>query len=110
MIWMPATPDKADRAIEGALEILKQVRDGGVTQSEVAIAKDSLRSSYRLALADPDTLNSFILANHVYGLPLEELRLFPQKIESVTWQEVNQEAKALLHPDRIIVVTVIDHS
>jgi len=42
--------------------------------------------------------------NEVYGLN-EELRQFSQKIQSVNLAQVNQVAKQLLHPDKLVVVT-----
>jgi len=43
--------------------------------------------------------------NEVYGLNEEKLRQFSQKIQSVNLAQVNQVAKQLLHPDKLVVVT-----
>jgi len=67
--------------------------------------KRSLTSSYTVSLANPDELASKILMNEVYGLNEEELRQFSQKIQSVNLAQVNQVAKQLLHPDKLVVVT-----
>lgn len=43
--------------------------------------------------------------NQVYGLDEVELRSFSNKIQQVTLSQVNQAARELLHPDKIVVVT-----
>jgi zinc protease len=105
-ILFSTIPQNSDRAIAKTVAILKQIKEQGVTPEEVAIAKRSLASNYRLALTDPDVLTSVILSNQVSGFSLEELRQFPLKIEAVTWEQVNQIAKELLHPDRLVILTI----
>ncbi|HEY9909661.1 MAG TPA: pitrilysin family protein [Thermosynechococcaceae cyanobacterium] len=105
LISMQTAPEDADRAITSALKLLGQLREQGVTPDEVAAAKRSITSSYPVGLADPDNLASTILMNAVYGLGVEEIRQFVQQIEAVTPERVNQAAKQLLQPDRVVVVT-----
>ena len=106
LIGMQTAPENTAKAIAGTLDVLKQLREKGVTDSEVEIAKQSLISKYRLALTNPDILASIILNNQVSGYNPQELHQVPSKIQAVTSNQVNQMAKELLHPDRIVVVTV----
>ncbi|UBF27554.1 insulinase family protein [Kovacikia minuta CCNUW1] len=105
LISMQTAPEDADKAIASTLSLLKQIREQGFTETEVATAKRSLTSSYPVELADPDSLASTILMNAVYGLSADEIQQFPNKIAAVTPQQVNQVVQELLHPDRIVVVT-----
>jgi zinc protease len=43
--------------------------------------------------------------NEVYGLDKEELRHCTEKIQAVNLEQVNQAARELLYPDKIVVVT-----
>lgn len=105
LISMQTAPEDAQRAIASTRNLLQQIHEQGMTNSEVEAAKRSLISSYNVSLANPDELASTILMNDVYGLNEEELRQFPQKIAAVTLGQVNQAAKELLQPDNIVVVT-----
>lgn len=105
LIRMQTAPEDAGRAVASTRNLLQQIHKQGVSAEEVQTAKRSLISNYTVALADPDSLASTILMNAVYGLGDEELRAFPQKIQSVTLPEVNLVAKELLQPDNLVVVT-----
>ncbi|WP_250122613.1 pitrilysin family protein [Chroococcidiopsis sp. CCMEE 29] len=105
LIQMQTSPEDAQRAIASTRSLLQQIHKQGVTQDEVEAAKRSLTSSYTVSLANPDDLASRILMNKVYGLDEEELRQFSQKIQAVTLAQVNQAAKELLQPDKLVVVT-----
>lgn len=104
-IEVQTAPENANRAIQMTLALLKQIQTQGVTVAEVEAAKRSIISSYNVSLSHPDVLSAKILKNRVQGLPMEELEQFVDHINSVTQMQVNQVAKELLHPDRIVVVT-----
>ncbi len=104
VVNMQTSPADTTKAISSTVALLQQVRDRGVSTSEVETAKRSLISSYTVQLADPDYLTSEILMNEVYGLSAAELRNFVTKIQVVTQEQVNQVAKELLHPKNLIVV------
>ncbi|WP_421656298.1 M16 family metallopeptidase [Leptothermofonsia sp. ETS-13] len=105
LITLQTAPEDTERAIASTLGLLKQVHEKGVTGAEVAAAKRSLTSSYSVELADPDDLASLILMNAVFGLDINEIRNYTDKIEAVTPAQVNQVIAELLHPDRIVIVT-----
>ncbi|MGF1676487.1 MAG: hypothetical protein ACFCUV_22825, partial [Rivularia sp. (in: cyanobacteria)] len=77
----------------------------GVTPTEVENAKHNLTGNYNVSLASPDELTYRIIRNKVLGLDTEELRSYTDKIQAVTPVQVNQAARELLHPDKIVVVT-----
>jgi zinc protease len=105
LITMQTAPEDADKAIASTLSLLKQLREKGVTDAEVAAAKRSLTSSYPVELADPDNLASTILMDAVYGLGINEIREYTNKISAVTLKQVNQAIQSLLYADRVVVVT-----
>ena len=105
LIVMQTAPEDAQRAIASTRTLLQEIHKQGFTALEVEVAKRSLTSNYTVSLAKPDELASKILMNEVYGLDEQELRQFPQKIQSINLALVNQVAKDLLHPDNLVVVT-----
>ncbi|WP_341527355.1 pitrilysin family protein [Nostoc sp. UHCC 0302] len=105
LIEMQTSPEDTNKAIASTQKLIQQIHQQGVTATEVETAKHTLISNYNVSLADPEDLTDRILMNEVYGLDAIELRSFPQKIQEVTLEEVNQAARELLHPDKIVVVT-----
>ncbi len=104
-IEMQTSPEDANKAIASTRQILQQIHRQGVTLLDVKTAKNTIVSSYNVSLANPEELTNRILKNQVYGLDATELSYFPQKIQKVTLAQVNQAARELLHPDKIVVVT-----
>ncbi|HIK15380.1 MAG TPA: insulinase family protein [Leptolyngbyaceae cyanobacterium M33_DOE_097] len=104
-ISMQTAPEDTTKAINSTLALLRQLREKGVSPTEVAIAVRSLTSSYPVDLADPDTLAATILMNTVYGLNINELRQYNAKLEAVTPAQVNRVIQELLHPEQIVIVT-----
>ncbi len=104
-IEMQTSPEDANKAIASTQQILQQIHRQGVTSLDVKTAKDTVVSSYNVSLANPEELTNRILKNKVYGLDETELSSFTQKIQKVTLAQVNQAARELLHPDKIVVVT-----
>ncbi|NMG11515.1 pitrilysin family protein [Brasilonema sp. UFV-L1] len=105
MIEMQTSPEDTRQAIASTRELLKEIHQKGVTELEVETAKHILISNYIVSLANPEELIDKILMNEVYGLAKEELRGFPEKIQAVNFEQVNQAARELLYPDKIVVVT-----
>ncbi len=105
LISMQTAPEDADRAISSTISLLQQIRKEGVTDAEVANAKRSLTSSYPVELASPTSLASTILANEVYGLPLNAIRTYTETINAITPAQINAFIQEVLQPDRLVIVT-----
>ena len=105
VIEMQTSPEDSTKAIASSRQILQQIHQQGVTPLEVETAKRTLISNYNVSLANPEELTDRILMNEVYGLDKGELHSFTDKIQKVTLTQVNQAARELLHPDKIVVVT-----
>ncbi|MEH1837122.1 MAG: pitrilysin family protein [Nostoc sp.] len=105
LIEMQTSPEDNTKAIASTRQILQQIHQQGVTALEVQTAKRTLISNYNVSLANPEELTNRILMNEVYRLDKVELHSFTDKIQKVTLDQVNQAARELLHPDKIVVVT-----
>jgi zinc protease len=105
LIEMQTAPEQREQAISSTLTLLQQVHDQGVTAAELGAAQRTVTSSYSVELAHPDNLATTLLMNTVYGLDLEEIQQFPQKIQATTLEQVNQAAQELLHPQQLVVVS-----
>ncbi|MBI4784931.1 MAG: insulinase family protein [Oscillatoriophycideae cyanobacterium NC_groundwater_1537_Pr4_S-0.65um_50_18] len=104
-IFMQTAPGDAPKAIDSTIALLKQMRQQGVTAAELDSAKRSLISGYSVDLADPSNLSASILDNDVLGLTPEEIRQYPEKLNAVTAEQVQQVIADLIHPDNLVIVT-----
>ncbi|MBE9181042.1 insulinase family protein [Oculatella sp. LEGE 06141] len=104
-VVMQTAPEDVNQAIDSTLALLKQLRQHGITNAELEAAKRSIMSTYPVELSDPNYLTYSILRNEIYGLDLEEIRQFPQQIEAVTLDQVQQAIEDLIHPDNLVIVT-----
>jgi zinc protease len=104
-IAMQTAPEDTQKAVTSILKLLEQLRNQGVSVSEVLAAQRSLTNLYPVQLADPDNLTDVILMNEVLGLNPLEIRQYPDQIQAVTQAQVNQAIKELLHPSQMVVVT-----
>jgi zinc protease len=105
LIQMQTAPEDTQQAIASTLALLQQLSQQGVTLAEANAAKRSISNNYPVELAAPENLANTILMNEVYKLDQAEIRRFPQQIEAVTLDQINQVAKELLHPDQLVVVS-----
>ena len=105
IISMQTSPEDAQKATQSTIALLKDLQAKGVTAAEVANSKRSISSNYTVELASPDEIAGATLGNAVYGLNPNEISEFPKKIQAVTLEQVNQVAKELIQPDRLVVIT-----
>jgi zinc protease len=105
IISMQTAPEDAQKATQSTIALLKDLQAKGVTEAEVANSKRSISSNYTVDLASPDEIAGATLGNAIYGLNPNEISEFPKKIQAVTLEQVNQVAKELIQPDRLVVVT-----
>jgi zinc protease len=105
LVQMQTAPGDAQKAIASTIALLKQLRDQGVTESELNTAKRAIASSYPVELANPSNVAEIILDNAVYGLDKEEIRQFPERIEAVTATQVQAAIEELIRPERLIIIT-----
>ncbi len=104
-ISVQSAPKDTQKVVDATLKIIEQLRNQGVSEREVRLAKQEITSEYILRLANPDNLSGVITLNQVNRLKLRELNEYLQKIESVTPAQVNEAAKELLHPNQLTIVT-----
>ncbi len=104
-IGMQTNPKDTQQAVARALSVLQDVRDHGVTPTEVSISKNGLLSSYTVGLSDPSALAATFTSLVADGLPLSELSSYQAKINALTPQIINTAAKTLLDPEHIVIVT-----
>jgi zinc protease len=77
-----------------------------VGERELADAKAYLTGSFPLTIETPDAIAMQVLNVVFYGLPIEELQSFRERVNAVTVADIQRVARAYLQPDRLSVVLV----
>ena len=106
---------ETDTRTEATVEALRTVVDEffrlqreRVYEGELEGAQDFLAGSFPLSIESPDAIATRVLNQLFYELPLEDLPAYPQRVRSVTVDDVQRVAKAWLKPSQLSVVLVGD--
>jgi zinc protease len=81
-----------------------------VGSGELQGAKDYLAGSFPLTIETPSDIALQVLNAVFYGLDLEELQTFRERVNDVTVDDIQRVAKAYFKPDRLSIVLVGDAS
>jgi zinc protease len=77
-----------------------------VGERELADAKAYLTGSFPLTIETPDAIATQVLNVLFYGLPVEQLESFRQRVNAVSVEEVERVSRFFLRPDRLSIVLV----
>jgi zinc protease len=90
-------------------EVWKLTRDA-VGDRELAGAQDYLTGSFPLTIETPSQIALQILNAVFYGLNMNDLQTFRERVNAVTVEDVQRAARNYFRPDRLTVVLVGDAS
>ena len=77
-----------------------------VSQRELDGAKAYMSGSFPLSIETPESIAMQVVNALFYGLPLDELQNFRERVNAVTPDDIQRVAKLYLRPDRLSVVLV----
>lgn len=93
-----------DKAIEALKFEVGRFIDYGISEKELEMAKNYLTGSYPLRFASNAGIAKTLLINEFYGLGDEYLNDYPEIINAITREQVNETAYRYLHPDKATVI------
>lgn len=79
--------------IDAVLAELKRFRESGVSETELAAAKQYLLGLFPLSLEGPEALAERISLVELYQLPADDIRTYPQRIRAVNRADVLRVAR-----------------
>ena len=88
-------------------EVWRLTRDR-VGDRELAGAQEYATGSFPLTIETPSQIALQILNAVFYGLDLQQLQTYRDRVNGVTVDDVQRVARAYLHPDRLTIVLVGD--
>jgi len=77
-----------------------------VGERELSDAKAYLTGSFPLTIETPDAIATQVLNVLFYGLPVEQLQSFRDRVNAVRTDDIERSARSFLKPDRLSVVLV----
>ena len=98
--------ETTNQAISGVLAEIKGLREGTVTDQELAEAKSFLMGSFPLRLDSTAKLAHVLAQVEFFGLGFDYFSHYPQWIEQVTKEDVQRVAKQYLNPQHYVLVVV----
>ena len=87
-------------------DILKQVKQEGITPEELERAKNSILKNFIFGFTTPFQIVNKQVAIAFDNLPKDFLEIYRERITAVTLEEVNAVAQKYLHPDQMLLVVV----
>lgn len=98
--------DQADQAREVMLDTLRRFVTEGPTEEELTAAKKNLTGGFPLRIASNADILGYLAVIGFYGLPLDYLDRFIERIESVDAAQIRDAFARRVHPDRLAIVSV----
>lgn len=81
-----------------------------VQQRELSDAQSYLTGSFPLTIETPSAIALQVLNAVFYGLDLNDLQTYRERVNAVTADDIQRVAQQYLHPDRLTIVLVGDAS
>lgn len=97
-------------ALRLTVDQIARLRRERVHERELKSAKDYLAGSFPLTIETPNAIAARVLEAILYGLDLDELEDFPERINAVTVRDIERVAEEWLKPANLSMVLVGDAS
>ncbi|GMR04909.1 MAG: pitrilysin family protein [Thermodesulfobacteriota bacterium] len=95
-LYIASAPQKKDEALKGLIDEIKRIRNEKVTKAELNRAKNYITGNYEINLQSASSQSSDMANHELYGLGYDFYRKYPEKINSVTADDVLRVAKKYL--------------
>jgi zinc protease len=95
-------------ALRLIVDEISRLRRERVHPRELGDAQAYLTGSFPLTIETPGAIALQVLNAVVYGLDLEELQTYRERVNSITPEDIQRVAQQYLHPDRLSIVLVGD--
>lgn len=97
-------------AITEFLAEIRRMVDGGVTDAELAYARDYLSGIFPLTLETASDVANQLLVREIYDLPSDYLHTYQARIQAVTRADAHAAATTHIHPDALTILVLGDAS
>lgn len=106
IIAMQTRNEVSDQAIDLAFDTMSTFLKNGISDEELVLAKKYIIDSFPGSIASNKDIISYVSMIAFYGLPLDFLDTYRDKIAAVNKQQVEKVVKRYIKPDQMITITV----
>jgi len=107
-VGVTVNPNNIEKAINSALNVLRDYVQNGVRADELADEKSAAIGSFKVGLATNAGLAQAMWNAEFYRLGMDYIDRYPQIIQAVTVEEVNAAIRKYFRPDHLTVVIAGD--
>lgn len=100
--------EKTGEALRLIVDEIAKLQRQRVEQRELSDAQEYLTGSFPLTIETPGAIALQVLNAVFYGLDLNELQTYRDRVNSITVDDIQRVARHYLHPDRLTIVLVGD--
>lgn len=108
-IGVSVNPNNVERAINSAMNVMRDYVEHGIRPEELANEKASATGSFKVGLATNGGLAQALWNSEFYNLGTDYIDRFPQIIEAVRAEEVNAAIRKYFRPDHLTIVIAGDY-
>ena len=105
-MWIFPEIEHAREATERTLELFEAVARDGLTEAEVAFAKDYVVGGFAFTQETPGRLVDELVRMEVLGLPRDHLQTWVARVSAVTVADVKRVAAERLHPNHLVITVL----
>jgi zinc protease len=98
--------DQAVEAREVLMATVRRFREDGPTAEELAAAIKNITGGFPLRIASNSKIVRYLAVMGFYGLPLDYLDRFNERVSEVTAEQIRDAFKRRVHPDKFATVIV----
>jgi len=97
---------QAAQAREVMMETMRRFREDGPTADELTAAIKNITGGFPLRIASNSKIVQYLSVIGYYGLPLDYLDRFNDKVSAVSAEQIRDAFRRRVHPDRLATVIV----
>src|SRR6185369_15328990 len=95
-------------ALRIMVEEIVRLQQKRVQQRELSDAQEYLTGSFPLMVETPSAIALQVLNAVFYGLDLNELQTYRERVNAISVEDIQRVAQQYLHPDKLSIVLVGD--
>jgi zinc protease len=106
VLYIATTEQKLARARRAVLDALRSISEDTIGEDDIISSKKRLIADRNMSLQTNSSISTLMTLNELYGLGAEHYRKYPEKINSVTREEITRVAGQILDIDKAVMVEV----
>lgn len=105
-VYIGTSPDKEEEAVEAIKQQLSSLISDGITGEELERAQNYIVGNFEISLQQNSSQAAKTAFDEIYGIGWDEYKEFPERIYSVTREDVVEAAKKYIDLDRYTLAVV----